>query len=83
MSCERDVVAQPPDLRTRAGQYMNRDGHVAEDRAESWNLRDTHIMGTLEALIDRTRQWSPGKAIVWAHNPHLGDARATQMRKAP
>lgn len=49
-------------------------------RAESWNLRDTHMVETLDALIDwsRTRGESP-KAIVWAHNSHLGDARATQM----
>jgi erythromycin esterase-like protein len=50
------------------------------DRAESWNVRDTHMMETLEALIEWTRRRSgSAKAIVWAHNSHLGDARATQM----
>jgi erythromycin esterase-like protein len=47
---------------------------------ESWNLRDRHMMATLEALIDRavsTR--SPARAVVWAHNSHLGDARATGL----
>ncbi len=49
-------------------------------RAESWNLRDSHMVETLNALIDRSRRrGEPAKAIVWAHNSHLGDARATQM----
>jgi len=49
-------------------------------RVESWNLRDTHMMETLEALIAWTeRQTGSAHTIVWAHNSHLGDARATQM----
>jgi len=49
-------------------------------RVQSWNLRDTHMMETLEALIRWTgRQSGPVRAVVWAHNSHLGDARATQM----
>jgi erythromycin esterase-like protein len=48
--------------------------------AESWNLRDRHMMATLEALIDRaTSTRSPARAVVWAHNSHLGDARATGL----
>jgi erythromycin esterase-like protein len=48
--------------------------------AESWNLRDRHMMATLEALIDRAaRTGSPARAVVWAHNSHLGDARATGL----
>ena len=50
-------------------------GHV-----ESWNLRDTHMMETLQALLTHVRQTSgQARAVVWAHNSHLGDARATQM----
>jgi erythromycin esterase-like protein len=45
--------------------------------AESWNLRDRHMMGTLEALIEHTGR--PGRVVVWAHNSHLGDARATGL----
>jgi erythromycin esterase-like protein len=49
-------------------------------RVESWNLRDRHMSETLEASIaflDRSR---PGaRVVVWAHNSHLGDARATDM----
>lgn len=45
--------------------------------AESWNLRDTHMFETLEHLL----QWHgpKAKAIVWAHNSHIGDARFTDM----
>jgi len=49
-------------------------------RVQSWNLRDTHMMQTLQALIAHVRQTSgDARAVVWAHNSHLGDARATQM----
>jgi erythromycin esterase-like protein len=49
-------------------------------RVESWNLRDTHMMETLRALIAwMQRQNGYARAVVWAHNSHLGDARATQM----
>ncbi|WP_028055746.1 protein-L-isoaspartate(D-aspartate) O-methyltransferase [Sphingobium bisphenolivorans] len=45
--------------------------------AESWNLRDTHMFETLEHLLEAK---GPGaKAIVWAHNSHIGDARHTDM----
>jgi erythromycin esterase-like protein len=46
----------------------------------SWNLRDTHMMESLVRLTDHlSRDKTPAKVIVWAHNSHLGDARATQM----
>ncbi|CAJ0935203.1 unnamed protein product, partial [Mesorhabditis belari] len=44
--------------------------------AESWNLRDTHMFETLQSLMKNVPN---GKAIVWAHNSHIGDARATEM----
>ncbi|HSU66589.1 MAG TPA: erythromycin esterase family protein [Tepidisphaeraceae bacterium] len=50
-------------------------------RIDTWNLRDTHMADTIDALLrhlDRTRG-EPARAVVWAHNSHLGDARATQM----
>jgi len=47
---------------------------------ESWNIRDEHMMATLETLVDHaTRSGRSAKTIVWAHNSHLGDARATSM----
>lgn len=52
-----------------------------QSRDESWNLRDTHMMETLDALREHIgkRKGSPAKIAVWAHNSHLGDARATEM----
>ncbi|MGB7217639.1 MAG: erythromycin esterase family protein [Vicinamibacterales bacterium] len=50
-------------------------GHV-----ESWNLRDQHMTETLRHLmqfLDKTHPRS--RVVVWAHNSHLGDARATEM----
>ena len=49
-------------------------------RVSSWNLRDTHMSETLDALMKFLRAES-GRAnvAVWAHNSHLGDARATDM----
>jgi len=44
---------------------------------ESWNLRDQHMFDTLERLLEF--QGVGGKAIVWAHNSHVGDASATEM----
>jgi erythromycin esterase-like protein len=49
-------------------------------RTLSWNLRDTHMMETLEALMAHVRGTSgETRAVIWAHNSHLGDARATYM----
>jgi len=44
-------------------------------RANSWNLRDEHMFETLNQLI-RHRDSGKAKVVVWAHNSHLGDARA-------
>jgi erythromycin esterase-like protein len=48
-------------------------------RASSWNLRDRHMTETIEALVAHFNGSRQPKAIVWAHNSHLGDARATEM----
>jgi erythromycin esterase-like protein len=46
----------------------------------SWNLRDRHMAGTLDALVDHLdRQFGHAKVVVWEHNSHVGDARATAM----
>jgi erythromycin esterase-like protein/predicted phosphoribosyltransferase len=50
------------------------------EEVSSWNLRDRHMAETLDALahhLDRDNGRS--KIVVWAHNSHLGDARATEM----
>jgi len=104
-SCEDQVVQQLIDLRKHSGDYLKRDGHVAEDeyfyaeqnarlirnaeryyrtmfsgRVSSWNLRDSHMVETINALAGYLDQHAGRtKIIVWAHNSHLGDARATEM----
>jgi erythromycin esterase len=47
---------------------------------ESWNVRDRHMMETLDRLLNF--HGPNAKAIVWEHNTHIGDARATNMKKA-
>jgi erythromycin esterase-like protein len=57
-------------------------------RVSSWNLRDQHMAETLSALMEhlvvqnRVQPKHDTKVVVWAHNSHLGDARATQMGRA-
>jgi erythromycin esterase-like protein len=49
-------------------------------RVSSWNLRDGHMAETLEALMAHfDRKGRGGKIVVWEHNSHIGDARATAM----
>ncbi|MFP2924282.1 erythromycin esterase family protein [Pyxidicoccus sp. 3LG] len=49
-------------------------------RHESWNLRDTHMADTVDALAAHlSRQGQQARIVVWAHNSHLGDARATHQ----
>lgn len=50
------------------------------DGIQSWNLRDRHMMETLDALLTHVGSTNgAARAVVWAHNSHLGDARATSM----
>jgi erythromycin esterase-like protein len=50
------------------------------EEVSSWNLRDSHMVETLDALVAHLgRQGGQAKVVVWAHNSHLGDARATDM----
>ncbi len=46
--------------------------------AESWNVRDVHMADVLDRLLEHTA----GKVVVWEHNTHIGDARATDMAQA-
>lgn len=51
-------------------------------RVSSWNLRDSHMTETLAALAaHQENQGQSAKIVVWAHNSHLGDARATDMSR--
>ncbi|WP_126172126.1 protein-L-isoaspartate(D-aspartate) O-methyltransferase [Altericroceibacterium xinjiangense] len=93
--CEHLVIEQCRDLLLRAlgdedsglfGAAMNARLVASAERyyrimyyggAESWNLRDSHMAETLDHLLDHGGP--DAKAIVWAHNSHIGDARATEM----
>jgi erythromycin esterase-like protein len=49
-------------------------------RISSWNLRDSHMAETLDALARHlSREGKPAKIVVWEHNSHIGDARATEI----
>ncbi len=50
-------------------------------RVSSWNLRDRHMAETLDALSVHlsARAQEPAKIVVWEHNSHIGDARATEI----
>jgi erythromycin esterase-like protein len=50
---------------------------MVEGGAASWNCRDRHMAETLERLL--AFHGSDSKIVVWAHNSHIGDARATSM----
>ena len=94
-SCEDEVVAQLVELRGRAAAatgdpdelfYAEQNARLVKNAEQyyrtmfhghvsSWNLRDQHMAHTLEALALHLS----GKVVVWAHNSHVGDARATEM----
>ncbi len=61
-------------LVANAEQYYRVMYHGA---AESWNLRDTHMFETLCQLLEA--KGPQAKAVVWAHNSHIGDASHTEM----
>ncbi len=44
---------------------------------EAWNRRATHMLETLQAILEARGPYA--RAVVWAHNAHVGDARATEM----
>ena len=92
--CEQQVAAECRELLQRAlaedgemfGAAMNARLVASAERyyrimyyggAESWNLRDSHMAETLEHLLEHRGPHS--KALVWAHNSHIGDASATEM----
>ncbi|OJU16222.1 MULTISPECIES: protein-L-isoaspartate(D-aspartate) O-methyltransferase [unclassified Sphingomonas] len=70
-------AAQNARLIANAENYYRVMYHGA---AESWNLRDTHMFDTLELLL--AAKGPDAKAVVWAHNSHIGDARFTEMGQA-
>ncbi|MPY79904.1 MAG: erythromycin esterase family protein [Actinophytocola sp.] len=75
---DRDFVArQNAEVVAGAERYYRA---MLRGGPNSWNVRDRHMMATLHRLFEA---YPPGtKAVVWAHNTHIGDARATDMSAA-
>lgn len=77
----RDVSGEELfDLRQNATVITNAERYyraMMKGGAESWNVRDNHMMNTLDLLL--RRHGEAGRAIVWAHNTHIGDYHATDM----
>lgn len=65
---------------------MNAERYYREmyrGRSSSWNLRDLHMFETLKALDSHLiGQFGESRIVVWEHNSHVGDARATYMAGA-
>jgi protein-L-isoaspartate(D-aspartate) O-methyltransferase len=59
----------------RNAEHYYRTIYFAE--VNSWNLRDQHMFETLQAIL--SHRGRDAKAVIWAHNSHIGDARATSM----
>ncbi len=52
-------------------------------RVDSWNVRDGHMAETVRELLAHLEKERPGaRLVLWAHNSHLGDARATDMGRS-
>jgi erythromycin esterase-like protein len=87
----KDYVTNDGRAAADAQFFAERNAHVVVNaeayyremfgsRAASWNRRDDHMTQTLFSLQRHLRaQGRKGRIVVWAHNSHLGDARATQM----
>ncbi len=71
-----DAVANARLVRSAEAYYRA----IYYGEAESWNLRDTHMFETLMAVLNA--KGPNAKAVVWAHNSHIGDASKTEMGAA-
>ena len=67
-------AAQNAELVVNAERYYRKMHHGS---SASWNLRDQHMFDTLKRVMEA--HGDHAKAIVWAHNSHIGDASATEM----
>ena len=89
-----DLRSRGPDYREEGREaYFNAEQNALVARnaeryyramirggAQSWNVRDRHMIETLERLLQH--HGPDARAIVWEHNTHVGDARATDMARA-
>ena len=87
LCAERGAAGSADDADDRFGAEQDAAVVVGAERyyramvggsAESWNVRDVHMADTLDRLLAHTG----AKAVVWEHNTHVGDARATDMADA-
>jgi erythromycin esterase-like protein len=63
-------------IRTEADEHYR---SMFRGRVAAWNLRDLHMARTLDGLAEHlSLPGRPAKIVVWAHNAHVGDARATE-----
>ncbi len=68
------------DARQNAGVMANAERYyrtMVRADAASWNIRDCHMADTLDRLV--AHHGPSARAVVWEHNIHIGDARATDM----
>jgi erythromycin esterase-like protein len=86
---QRDGRVEPDDLffaEQNARLVRNAERYYRAmfgDRVTSWNLRDQHMFETLDNLVAfQDARGRREKIVVWAHNSHLGDARATEMGRS-
>jgi erythromycin esterase-like protein len=86
---QRDGRLEPDDLffaEQNARLVRNAERYYRAmfgSRAESWNLRDQHMFETLDNLIAfHDARGRRERVVLWAHNSHLGDARATEMARS-
>ena len=89
--CRFPCPEQYPAINSEAFFYAKQNARVIKNTeqsmriqymtgndTESWNQRDLHMLESLLASMEYVGQ---NKAIIWAHNSHIGDARATDMRQ--
>jgi erythromycin esterase-like protein len=74
---ERLNALQNAEVAAGAERYYR---SMIDGSAQSWNVRDTHMADTLDRLL--AFHGPDARAVVWAHNTHVGDARATPMAGA-
>ena len=80
MDCMGDECEDWLDAAANARLIRNAEQYyraMYQGSAESWNLRDTHMFETLCQLLEAKGPSS--KAVVWAHNSHIGNAAFTEM----
>ncbi|KGE18076.1 erythromycin esterase family protein [Paenibacillus wynnii] len=72
---ENALSAELNALAVRGGEAYYRT--MIRHDADSWNIRDRHMVEALEKLMEFHGE--DARTIVWEHNTHVGDARATDM----